>query len=633
MLKYLFLNKRLIVKTRKYFYLILLCLLGIFEMSGQICEGNLGENIFTEGDFGSGAANILQPNPMIAPGYFYSTNPPPNDGSYTVTNNTSEWLGIFPTWLKIGDNSPDPQGYMMVVNASYDPGLFYEQQVDGLCENTLYVFSADIINMIEEGVGGHIAPNVSFLIDGNQVYTSGDIAQDNQWNTYGFTFITDPGQTSVNLSLRNNAPGGVGNDLGLDNITFRPCGPEALILPTDIANICEDGDPIDLEATIIGDQYDNPAFQWQESFDGGTTWVDIPGATSSTFTHTNLASGFYYYRYLLAGAPANVGNPKCRVISNVKIINVVPKFYTIIDTLCEGLSFQVGNNSYSNTGIYVDSLISSLGCDSIVTLDLTIIPDAGIEAIILANDPQCSDTEDGSILIDTVINGTPPLSIFFNNERYLNGLTFWDLPIGNYLISIRDRYGCSFEEEVILAGPPPFIIDLGPDWIVELGESVRIEPSSSDVVESFFWEPGELIDCVGDCWVLDWPPPNSMTLSMTAYSENDCIATDSVAIEVTKTRKVYIPNTFTPNGDGTNDHFTVFADIPNVEKIEKMIIFDRWGGVVFENQDFFPNELMEGWDGTSNGEPLDNGVYVYLFEIRFLDGEVLRYSGDISLLK
>ena len=627
-------KKRHVVRTGKTLYIILsFCLSFSIDLSSQICEGNLGENIFTEGDFGSGSANVLLQDPQIAPGYYYNTNPPPYDGSYTVSNNTDEWLGLYPTWLGIGDNSPDPEGYMMVVNASFEPGLFYEQEIDGLCENTLYVFSADIINMIEQSVTGHIDPNVSFLIDGVQVYSTGDIAQENQWNTYGFTFITDPGQTYVTLSLQNNAPGGIGNDLALDNITFRPCGPEALILPFDIANICEDGDPIDLEATIIGDQYDNPAFQWQQSFDEGMTWEDVPGATSSTFTHTNLASGFYYYRYLLAGAQANVGNPKCRVISNVKIIHVVPKFYTIIDTLCQGLSFEVGNSVYSNAGIYVDSLISSLGCDSIVTLDLTILPDAGIDATIIVNDPQCSDTDDGSIAIDTVINGTPPLTYYFNNELYLNGSVISDLAVGNYLISITDYYGCSFEEEVILEGPPPFIIDLGPDWTVELGESIRLEPISSDMIASYVWQPADLVDCVADCWNLEWVPPNSLSLSLVAYSENDCVASDLVLIEVIKNRKVYIPNTFTPNGDGTNDFFTIFGDIPNVQKIEKMIIFDRWGGVAFEKHDFLPNEQLNGWDGTSNGETLDAGVFVYLVEIRFLDDEVLRYSGDISLIK
>jgi gliding motility-associated-like protein len=120
---------------------------------------------------------------------------------------------------------------------------------------------------------------------------------------------------------------------------------------------------------------------------------------------------------------------------------------------------------------------------------------------------------------------------------------------------------------------------------------------------------------------------------MIATSENDCITSDSVFIEVIKTRKVYFPNTFTPNSDGTNDYFIVFGDVPNVQKIEKMIIFDRWGGIVFENYDFLPNERLNGWDGASKGETLDNGVFVYLVEIRFLDDEVVWYSGDITLLK
>ena len=108
---------------------IIACLIAVICFTvgsvAQICEGNLGENIFTDGDFGSGTDNILAVNPMIAPGYFYQTVPPPNDGSYTITNNTTEW-GSFAAiaWANIGDNSDDSNGYMMVVNADYDPGLF-----------------------------------------------------------------------------------------------------------------------------------------------------------------------------------------------------------------------------------------------------------------------------------------------------------------------------------------------------------------------------------------------------------------------------------------------------------------------------------------------------------------------------
>ena len=104
----------------------------------ETCTGNLGANIFEAGDFGAGPSNLILSDPGIAPGYIYTLSPPPEDGYYTITNNTGAWGGLYATWLPIRDNSSDPLGYMMVVNASYSAGIFYEQTVDGLCENTLY---------------------------------------------------------------------------------------------------------------------------------------------------------------------------------------------------------------------------------------------------------------------------------------------------------------------------------------------------------------------------------------------------------------------------------------------------------------------------------------------------------------
>ncbi|MBP9872806.1 MAG: hypothetical protein KBC60_02155, partial [Haliscomenobacter sp.] len=62
-------------------------------VSGQstLCTGNLGSNIFLRGNFGSGPSNVLLPDPKLAPGYIYQPSPPPNDGYYTITNNTSNW--------------------------------------------------------------------------------------------------------------------------------------------------------------------------------------------------------------------------------------------------------------------------------------------------------------------------------------------------------------------------------------------------------------------------------------------------------------------------------------------------------------------------------------------------------------
>ncbi len=603
-------------------------LLNFAIVNGQVCEGNLGENIFSDGDFGSGASNILNPNPQIAPGYGYAFNPPPNDGNYTITNNTTNW-GSFagPNWSDITDNSDDPNGYMMVVNASYEPGLFYEQEVDGLCDNTLYSFSADVYNLADG-----IQPNISFLLDGVEVYNTGNIPRNEKWETFGFTFTTLPNQTSITLALQNNAPGGIGNDLALDNISFRACGPEALILPDQVANICEDGNPIDLDATILDSPYDTTYIQWQESLDGGFTWTDISGETSTSFPFTNLSGGMYYYRFVLANSAVNIQNQKCRIVSNIKIVNVVPKFYTIIDTLCEGLAFELKDQLYAETGVYVDSLLTYLGCDSIVTLDLTIVPDTEIDATFTTSDPACDYLANGSIGISSISNGALPLELYFNDEEQIDN-DFFNLLAGDYDIQFLDRFGCVLDTVLSLEAPPPFIIDLGGDLTVNLGEAVTIEPFASLPVSNYTWQPPSISECEPDCETINFTPIASSELIVIANSEGDCIAADSIYVQVEEVREVYIPNAFSPNEDGINDVFTIFANEPNVQQIESLQIFDRWGQLLFQQNDFLPNSLNNGWNGRYKGKLVENGVYLFVAEIQFLDGETLIYTGDISLIQ
>lgn len=609
-----------------------LCFMLFFSVTAntQVCSGNLGDNIFEDGDFGVGTANNLQEDPRIAPGYVYANGTPPPDGLYVITNNTGAWPNLYPTWLEIRDNSDDPNGYMMVVNASFSTGEFYEQTIEGLCENTLYVFSADVINLIKRNVSNHIRPNVSFLIDDVVEYTTGEIPQTEQWNTYGFTFETGPGVTSVKLTLRNNAPGGIGNDLALDNITFRPCGPEALILPRDIANICEDGDPINLEATVLGEQYENPAFQWQRSFDEGLTWESIADANSSTYKHMELASGFYYYRYLLSAALENIENSKCRVNSNVKIVNVTPKLYTIVDTLCTGLSFEVGTSSYSSTGIYTDSLISSIGCDSIVTLDLTIVPDRGIEATEIAEPPICFGDDNASVQVIEPINGYPPYAIALNELVQQNEGNWQGLSSGNYTVDITDRFGCQFDTTLSIIDPEQFQIDIGEDQSIDLGDGVLISLNANYPIGKLEWQ-SDSITCPTDCLDELIFPKGSSLYPLTAFSNVGCTAEDSIFIEVRKARKLYVPNAFSPNFDGINDRFTLYGDEPNVERIISLQIFDRWGNLMYEAADLPPNDSSTGWDGTFKTQELEEGVYLYQANVLYFDGVVETTSGDVFL--
>jgi gliding motility-associated-like protein len=610
--------------------LIFPILLQLASLSAQICDGNLGENIFEEGDFGSGPNNILPQNPNIAPGYTYSNNPPPNDGFYTISNNTGPWAGIF-DWVSTQDNSTDPRGYMMIVNASFSPGLFYEQQVDNLCANTLYEFSADIFNLIPAGKN-LIKPNVSFEIDGVEVFNTGEIPENESWNTFGFTFTTNPGQTSVTLGLRNKAPGGNGNDLALDNISFRPCGPLALILPDAIENICENGNPVILDATIDGDQYDTPWLQWQFSDNEGANWSNINGADSASIVHDILVGGRYFYRYLLANDSTNLQNSKCRVVSNWKIVNVVPKFYDIIDTICEGTNFILGDRPIGQAGTYVDSFQSVHGCDSIVTLELAIAPDPDIIVAFLQENPKCFGESSGSIGIQSINNGYPPYTLEVNG-------TPTNLPFmrnnqgeGTYDFFIKDRFACSFAQQVSLQNPPALIVDIGPDQVVNLGTRVTLFPQTNQTLTSFQWSPPNLFECP-DCPVGRIALPVSSIVKLEVVDSNGCIASDSALIEILEVRKVFIPNAFSPNGDGINDIFTIYGDEPNVSGIVQLLVFDRWGNLVFQTNKLLPNSEDGGWDGTFAGKELDAGVFTYVADVLFLDGKTIRYSGSISIVK
>ncbi len=598
------------------------------QLSAQFCSGNKGINIFTEGDFGRGSDNILQTDPQIAPGYNYVTNDPVQDGQYTITNGLAPWTSINGWgWLRPKDDSPDPEGYMMVINASYEPGLFYEEEITGLCENSLFEFTARIINLLAPGEN-KIRPNVDFLIDGVAIYNTGNIPENGRWNTYGFAFSTQPGQTSVTLALRNNAPGGIGNDLALDNIKFQACGPTAEILPNQIAFACEDSSAIVLDATITGNQYTSPTYQWQFSNSQGAVWQDLPGDTNSVFTHTQNAGGLYYYRYLLANSRQNLQNAKCRIVSNTKLVRITPKFTNITDTICEGLSYLFGTQSIDTGGIFVDSLVTFFGCDSIVTLRLAIAENLGIESVLDIEKPSCPGKEDASITISAIIDGQPEYEIFIDSIPLNKNETFGNLSVGNYNLSIIDKYGCRLDTFFTIDDPETFVVDLGSDVKVNLGESVLINTNSNYPISQYTWTP-DLSECKVNCESISILPFEDTYFKLSALSDKECSSRDSIFIEVNKFRPLFIPNVFTPNGDLYNSHFNIVGSFPNIKSIDEFLIYDRWENEVvnLKNIDFSSDFI--GWDG--NDRPA--GVYFYSIKVRFLDDFVENYKGFIHLVK
>ncbi len=347
-----------------YIVFLFLLLFRSLIANGQ-CSGTLGYNIFSDGDFGGGNENIINYDPLIAPGYIYETSPPPNDGEYTITNNTGLWPDLFVSWHETMDNSNSDNGYMMVVNASYEPGLFYKQIVDNLCENTQYEFSADIVNMIEVGISGAISPNIDFLLNGEILLQTGDIPQDEQWHTYKAEYITADNETSLELALRNNAPGGYGNDLALDNISFEPCGPITNILPNGSLSVCLE-DSATISAFYENTPYDEHYIQWQYS-SNNIDWVNIGTPTLDSLL-TISPSTLSYYRFIIGSSPLNVENINCYMISDPKTAEVIQSESLFIDLLvCEDESVFLPDGTEINEEVseYENIILDQYGCDSL----------------------------------------------------------------------------------------------------------------------------------------------------------------------------------------------------------------------------------------------------------------------------
>ncbi len=314
-------------------------LLSTLAIKAQVCTGSLGDPTVVI-NFGSGAAV----GPSLAgvnTSYQYKGADCPEDGFYVINNKTTTCFGN--TWHTLNEDHTvgDTNGYMMIVNAANDPGIFYTFSADNLCANTTYEFSSYIINLIKPSApcGNITKPKITFRVeqeDGTLIntYSTGFITETNSpiWNKYGFYFKSPPNVTKVVLKLINDSGGGCGNDLALDDITFRPCGPTILATSTDLTSgsnlqICEGAiGNFNLKANVSAG-YVNPAFQWQVDYNDGKGWIDI---LNSNLTDLNVfidKANLLGYSYRMAAAEKdNITSSSCRVFSNAVTITVNAKF-------------------------------------------------------------------------------------------------------------------------------------------------------------------------------------------------------------------------------------------------------------------------------------------------------------------
>ncbi|NCX96570.1 MAG: gliding motility-associated C-terminal domain-containing protein [Chitinophagia bacterium] len=174
------------------------------------------------------------------------------------------------------------------------------------------------------------------------------------------------------------------------------------------------------------------------------------------------------------------------------------------------------------------------------------------------------------------------------------------------------------------------IVNAGPDQRLLAGSTAHLAGTVANYV-SFWWRDSTTLEC-DTCLKTDAYMKTTTTYTLSAISDFGCKNSDDVTIAMyCDNKQIFIPNTFTPNGDGENDVF--YPRGIGVDKVKAFRIYNRWGQLVFERQNFEINSTSNAWDGTYGGAPPKPDVYVYLLEADCDTGEPLFLKGDVTIIK
>lgn len=364
--------------------------------------------------------------------------------------------------------------------------------------------------------------------------------------------------------------------------------------------------------------------------------------------------------------------------------------------ICAGENYAFGNQILTESGIYTDTLQTMSGCDSIVMLRLNVFPVSSLNIIqegVLCNDMnailqiqedvtdirwsngaitpsieiqtegiyrvqatdkngcsvsdsiivnelnidfdfslpalKCGDSL-GILQIDTVFGGEPPYLVAIDGNAFADQSRF-DLSIGSHEVMIEDAQGCQTSRTLEVVAPSVITLDLGADRTFRPNEAIQINAqTNAQQPFTILWQPSDFLDC-DTCLNVTARPSRNITYNVTIIDDDDCVASDSISLQLFNKNIAYAPNAFSPNGDGVNDFFTIYSG-NNVQQIKLLRIFDRWGELVFERANLAPGDEQQGWNGTFGAKNMPNGVYVFYAEIE-VEGAAQLIEGELSLVR
>ncbi|QKJ31277.1 gliding motility-associated C-terminal domain-containing protein [Mucilaginibacter mali] len=635
-------------------YLILLIICYLFAVSvgyaqSQTCNGSLGDPIVN--------IDFSNSNPIPNLTNYTYTSGTPNDGYYTITKSTA---GMFDWWAATDHTG---NGYMMVVNANVSKtNYFFQQKITGLCPGTTYEFAAWLLNMAKTVKTA--TPNITFQITdalGNQtLINTGDLPPSisaKDWKQYGILFTTPAVGGDITLTMINNGAGGTGNDIAVDDITFRPCGPVISssfpVLSSQNASGCAGtAQSYKMIAQIPAGGYPNPMYQWQVNSNG--TWTDITGATTTdytaNFTAVTAVAGTYQYRMASANG-GNITSPTCRVVSNVLTLTIsdIPSVSAPPSvSVCEGQPFSLTLRSGSdpnNTYTWTRSKGGYSSSSANLSIPNVQLSDDDTYTVTVKNAAGCTATA------STILKVSPKVTASVSNANFTicegdkaqlsasGGTTYsWSPAVGldnpnianpqanptkttTYTVTVSNATACSATAQVTVNVTNKPQISAGADQKMTEGQTITLNGSVDANATSYYWTPSTGLSDPNALRPTA-RPTEDITYTLHATSGAPCYFETTADVFIRVYKKVVVPNTFTPNGDGINDTWNIVALETYPESYTQ--VFNRLGRVVYQTHGY-----AKQWDGSTGGVPLPEGVYYYKIDLK--PGTVL--SGWVAIVR
>ncbi len=295
-------------------------------------------------------------------------------------------------------------------------------------------------------------------------------------------------------------------------------------------------------------------------------------------------------------------------------------------TICETETISVGPNSYSQTGKYIDTLLSRFGCDSIIFTDLIVnkrsytqlrqeicdgerftvglhqYSKSGTYHDTLINAKRCDSIIQLDLLVNLHKQQTLRLSTCENEPVTINGEKYYRS--GSFKQNLKSHQNC---DSILTVELEVF------DTNIVFQEYILCNGDSFMVGQRYYYLPGKYVDSLNTNHGCD-------STVNTALKNGDDFYCDSLHC------RLYIPTVFSPNQDGINDEFQFYSDVFDVQLLK---IYDRWGGLMFQS-----NELSPRWNGLNfEGRQLNPGVYIFYIEGVCDSGKKLKKVGEVTLVR